>query len=77
MHALCLQAGFPAGVVNVLPGLGSTAGAAIASHMDIDKVAFTGSVEVMYESINIYNINDNYYYNNGNTNKIIRRFVNR
>ena len=41
-----LQAGFPPGVVNVLPGFGQTAGAAISSHMDIDKVAFTGSTEV-------------------------------
>ena len=32
--------------MNVLPGFGSTAGAAIANHMDIDKVAFTGSTEV-------------------------------
>ena len=40
------QAGFPPGVVNVVPGLGPTAGAAIAEHMDIDKVAFTGSTEV-------------------------------
>lgn len=40
------QAGFPAGVVNILPGFGPTAGAAIANHMDIDKVAFTGSTEV-------------------------------
>ena len=40
------QAGFPAGVVNVLPGYGPTAGAAIAEHMDVDKVAFTGSNEV-------------------------------
>ncbi|GAA5891054.1 hypothetical protein JCM5296_007363 [Sporobolomyces johnsonii] len=41
---LAKEAGFPAGVLNVVPGLGATAGAAIASHMDIDKVAFTGSV---------------------------------
>ena len=40
------QAGFPPGVVNIVPGFGPTAGAAIASHMDIDKVAFTGSTEV-------------------------------
>lgn len=40
------QAGFPAGVVNIVPGFGPTAGAAIASHMDVDKVAFTGSTEV-------------------------------
>jgi acyl-CoA reductase-like NAD-dependent aldehyde dehydrogenase len=38
--------GFPAGVVNILPGYGPTAGAAIASHKNIDKVAFTGSTEV-------------------------------
>lgn len=43
---LIVEAGFPEGVVNVLPGLGPTAGAAIASHMDVDKVAFTGSTEV-------------------------------
>lgn len=39
--ALCdliVEAGFPAGVVNVVPGFGATAGAAISSHMDIDKV---------------------------------------
>lgn len=43
---LLFQAGFPPGVVNIVPGFGPTAGAAIASHMDIDKVAFTGSTEV-------------------------------
>jgi aldehyde dehydrogenase (NAD+) len=43
---LILEAGFPEGVVNVLPGFGPTAGAAIARHMDVDKVAFTGSTEV-------------------------------
>jgi aldehyde dehydrogenase (NAD+) len=43
---LFVEAGFPAGVVNMLPGYGPTAGAAIANHMDIDKVAFTGSTEV-------------------------------
>jgi len=41
-----VEAGFPAGVVNILPGFGPTAGAAIARHMDVDKVAFTGSTEV-------------------------------
>lgn len=40
---LCLEAGIPAGVVNVVPGFGETAGAALASHPDVDKVAFTGS----------------------------------
>jgi aldehyde dehydrogenase (NAD+) len=43
---LILEAGFPEGVVNLLLGLGSTAGAAIARHMDVDKIAFTGSTEV-------------------------------
>ncbi|KIV86848.1 aldehyde dehydrogenase [Exophiala sideris] len=40
------KAGIPAGVVNIISGFGKTAGAAIASHMDIDKVAFTGSTVV-------------------------------
>lgn len=43
---LVVAAGFPPGVVNILPGFGPTAGAAIANHMDIDKLAFTGSGEV-------------------------------
>ncbi len=43
---LAMEAGFPDGVVNVIPGYGPTAGAAIASHYGIDKVAFTGSTEV-------------------------------
>jgi aldehyde dehydrogenase (NAD+) len=40
---LCLEAGVPPGVVNVVAGYGETAGAALASHPDVDKVAFTGS----------------------------------
>ncbi len=40
---LCLEAGVPPGVFNVVPGFGETAGAALAAHMDVDKVAFTGS----------------------------------
>jgi aldehyde dehydrogenase (NAD+) len=43
---LIVEAGFPEGVVNLLPGFGPTAGGAIARHMDVDKVAFTGSTEV-------------------------------
>src|SRR5215472_12810789 len=43
---LICEAGFPEGVVNVVPGYGETAGAALAAHMDVDKVAFTGSTEV-------------------------------
>ena len=40
---LITDAGFPDGVVNIVTGFGSGAGAALASHMDVDKVAFTGS----------------------------------
>ncbi len=40
---LLLEAGVPEGVVNIVPGFGETAGAALAQHMDVDKVAFTGS----------------------------------
>ena len=40
------EAGVPDGVVNVVPGYGETAGAALAAHHDVDKVAFTGSTEV-------------------------------
>ena len=40
------EAGFPEGVVNVVTGYGETAGAALAAHPDVDKVAFTGSTEV-------------------------------
>jgi len=46
MASLIAEVEFPPGVVNVVNGFGPTAGAAISSHMDIDKVAFTGSVEV-------------------------------
>lgn len=41
---LCLEAGVPEGVVNVVTGFGATAGAALTTHMDVDKVAFTGSL---------------------------------
>jgi aldehyde dehydrogenase (NAD+) len=40
---LALEAGVPPGVINIVPGFGETAGAALASHTDVDKVAFTGS----------------------------------
>src|SRR5262245_31856531 len=40
---LVLEAGVPEGVVNVVPGYGETAGASLAAHPDVDKVAFTGS----------------------------------
>ncbi len=39
---LCQEVSFPDGVVNVVPGYGPTAGAALSGHMDVDKIAFTG-----------------------------------
>lgn len=43
---LALEAGIPAGVFNVVPGLGAEAGQALGLHMDVDAIAFTGSTEV-------------------------------
>ncbi|HYE65227.1 MAG TPA: betaine-aldehyde dehydrogenase [Pyrinomonadaceae bacterium] len=43
---LIQEAGFPEGVVNIVPGYGETAGASLAAHAGVDKVAFTGSTEV-------------------------------
>jgi phenylacetaldehyde dehydrogenase len=43
---LVQEAGIPDGVVNIVPGYGETAGAALAAHPDVDKIAFTGSTEV-------------------------------
>uniref|UniRef100_A0A914WPX4 Aldehyde dehydrogenase domain-containing protein n=1 Tax=Plectus sambesii TaxID=2011161 RepID=A0A914WPX4_9BILA len=43
---LCKEADLPAGVLNVIPGSGSTVGTALAKHMDVDKISFTGSTEV-------------------------------
>ena len=43
------EAGFPPGVVNILSGFGPTAGQALARHMDVDKVAFTGSTEIGHQ----------------------------
>jgi len=43
---LILEAGVPEGVLNIVTGYGETAGAALAAHDDVDKVAFTGSTEV-------------------------------
>ena len=43
---LILEAGFPPGAFNVLPGGGSTVGAALVKHPDVDKISFTGSTEV-------------------------------
>ena len=46
MAALSLEVGFPPGVINVINGHGETAGAALTEHMDVDKIAFTGSTEI-------------------------------
>ncbi|KAF3497027.1 hypothetical protein DY000_02055464 [Brassica cretica] len=42
---LFLEAGLPPGVLNIVSGFGATAGASLASHMDVDKLAFTGSTD--------------------------------
>jgi len=42
MGRLIAEAGIPAGVVNILPGFGPTAGAALVNHPNVDKIAFTG-----------------------------------
>jgi aldehyde dehydrogenase (NAD+) len=46
MGELAMEAGFPAGVINIVPGFGETAGAALVAHKGVDKIAFTGSTEV-------------------------------
>jgi len=43
---LALEAGLPPGVLNILPGPGATAGAALVAHPGVDKISFTGSTEV-------------------------------
>jgi phenylacetaldehyde dehydrogenase len=43
---LLMEAGLPNGVVNIVPGYGETAGAALAAHPGVDKIAFTGSTDV-------------------------------
>ncbi|VVC96273.1 unnamed protein product [Leptidea sinapis] len=46
LAALLVEAGIPAGVVNVVPGFGETAGVALTHHKDVAKISFTGSLEV-------------------------------
>lgn len=53
---LLIEAGFPAGVVNIVPGFGDT-GAALAIHKKVDKIAFTGSTEVGLEIVRNSGIN--------------------
>jgi hypothetical protein len=46
LDKLIAQAGVPEGIVNLVNGYGHTAGAALTTHPDVDKIAFTGSTEV-------------------------------
>ncbi|MBV6714798.1 aldehyde dehydrogenase family protein [Paenibacillus chitinolyticus] len=46
LAGLIQEAGFPPGVVNIVPGYGETAGQALVNHPQVDKIAFTGSTEV-------------------------------
>ncbi len=46
LAAIAAEAGLPGGVLNVVPGYGQTAGAALVRHPDVDKISFTGSTEV-------------------------------
>lgn len=46
LGALIKEAGFPAGVINIVPGYGPTAGGALVNHPDVNKITFTGSTEV-------------------------------
>jgi aldehyde dehydrogenase (NAD+) len=48
---LCQEAGFPDGVVNIVPGFGETAGHALVAHPDVDKISFTGSTAVGKEIV--------------------------
>ncbi|KAF1315785.1 Aldehyde dehydrogenase, partial [Globisporangium splendens] len=55
---LIVEAGFPPGVVNIVPGQGPTAGKHLAQHPDVDKVAFTGSTEVGYQIMRSSHVNN-------------------
>ena len=46
LGSLVVEAGFPPGVVNIVPGFGHTAGAALVEHPQVNKIAFTGSTEI-------------------------------
>ncbi|CAH1787376.1 unnamed protein product [Owenia fusiformis] len=46
LASLIKKAGFPPGVVNIVPGYGPSAGATLSEHLDVDKISFTGSTEV-------------------------------
>jgi aldehyde dehydrogenase (NAD+) len=57
LATLIKEAGFPPGVVNILNGYGQDAGAAIASHPDIDKIAFTGSTATGRQVMKLASVN--------------------
>ncbi|KFY82749.1 hypothetical protein V500_10347 [Pseudogymnoascus sp. VKM F-4518 (FW-2643)] len=57
LATLIKEAGFPPGVVNIINGFGREAGAAIASHLDVDKIAFTGSTETGRQIMKLASIN--------------------
>ena len=55
------QAGIPAGVLNVVPGMGEEVGAALGLHNDVSVLAFTGSVEVLHHSLCRAHFNSYHY----------------
>ncbi|KAH7124899.1 aldehyde dehydrogenase domain-containing protein [Dactylonectria estremocensis] len=57
LASLIKPAGFPAGVVNIINGYGAVAGAALASHLDVDKIAFTGSTQTGKEIMRLASSN--------------------
>ncbi|ORY19694.1 aldehyde dehydrogenase-like protein [Clohesyomyces aquaticus] len=57
LATLVKEAGFPPGVINILNGEGRKAGAALASHMDVDKIAFTGSTATGKEIMKMAAVN--------------------
>jgi aldehyde dehydrogenase (NAD+) len=57
LGTLIKEAGFPPGVINILNGEGRKAGAALAQHLDVDKVAFTGSTATGKEIMKMASVN--------------------
>ncbi|CEG46737.1 aldehyde mitochondrial precursor, partial [Plasmopara halstedii] len=55
---LIVEAGFPKGVVNIVPGTGAIAGRHLAQHPKVDKVAFTGSTKTGYEIMRTSHVNN-------------------
>lgn len=57
LATLIKEAGYPQGVINVINGYGKDSGAALASHMDVDKIAFTGSTETGRQIMKLASVN--------------------